>query len=193
MKNKIELIDTELDEYYINNLRNNMTNKMMETIDETNENINTYYNQLINYVRLEKIDQIKNLIKTTDIYTYINYCNNDNYCLHTSVFIGNKQICEILLKNGADINIKDKYGHYPIHKIILCKNINILDLLMKYGGNIDQEDDNNNTILHMAIINKNIKLIKKILKYNPNLNIKNNLLLTPIECIDDEHILNLFN
>ena len=63
---------------------------------------------------------------------------------------------------------------------------------MKYGANIDIEDDNNNTVLHLAIMTKNIKLIKKIQKYHPNINIKNNLGMTQLDCINDDKILNLF-
>jgi ankyrin repeat protein len=190
MKNR--LIDIDLDMFYTQT--GEYEKKTYTTIIE-NEIINKeeQHQKLIDLIVVENIEEIKKFLNNLDNIEYINYHKNDNNCLNTSLYNGNIEICELLLKYGADINYKDNSGYYPIHRVALSKNIYLLDLLIKYGADINQQDDNGNTLLHLAIIINNKDLIKKILYYNPDLTIKNTLLLTSLECTNDDKILEIFN
>lgn len=50
---------------------------------------------------------------------------------------GDNQIVELLVKNGADVNIKDKNGYKPIEKAILAKDLTLLKTLIYYHAQID--------------------------------------------------------
>ena len=47
---------------------------------------------------------------------------------------GHKNVAELLLDNGADVNAKDKHGNTPLHKATLRGNKDIVELLRKHGA-----------------------------------------------------------
>ena len=50
--------------------------------------------------------------------------------LHRPAFSGHKEIVELLIANGADLNAKDVNGHTPLDEAAR----EIADLLRKHGG-----------------------------------------------------------
>jgi ankyrin repeat protein len=49
---------------------------------------------------------------------------------------GHKEIAELLLSNGADVNVKKDDGRTPLDFSIKFKNTEITDLLRKHRGNL---------------------------------------------------------
>jgi len=52
---------------------------------------------------------------------------------------GYKEIVELLLVNGADVNVKDEFGDTPLDWSIGLDQKEIADLLRKHGGNTSEE------------------------------------------------------
>jgi ankyrin repeat protein len=52
----------------------------------------------------------------------------------------NIKTIELLLKNYADVNLKNKEGYYPLSYAIINKDKNIIELLLKYGAIIEFKD-----------------------------------------------------
>ena len=59
--------------------------------------------------------------------------------LHMAVDWGYKEIVELLLVNGADVNVKDEFGDTPLDWSIGLDQKEIADLLRKHGGNTSEE------------------------------------------------------
>lgn len=49
----------------------------------------------------------------------------------------------MLLKSGADVNQRDRYGQVPILNAIMTGNIPSIDLLMEFGADLDIGDADN--------------------------------------------------
>jgi len=50
-----------------------------------------------------------------------------------------KEIAELLIVKGADVNAKDGYGETPLDNTILFNRTETADLLRKYGGKAGEE------------------------------------------------------
>ena len=65
---------------------------------------------------------------------------DENGCslLHYAAAQGHKEIAELLIAKGADVNAKNKLGMTSLNVAVLM-NRKILDLLRKHGGKTGEE------------------------------------------------------
>ncbi|OTF69951.1 oxysterol-binding protein-related protein 1-like protein, partial [Euroglyphus maynei] len=56
--------------------------------------------------------------------------------LHLAAYFGHYEVVEILLKNGADINIQNEEGDTPLHKAAYTGRENIVILLLAHQANV---------------------------------------------------------
>ena len=59
--------------------------------------------------------------------------------LHHAASIGYKEIVELLIANGADVNAKDHNGETPLDWAVRAKEPETADLLRKHGGKTGEE------------------------------------------------------
>jgi ankyrin repeat protein len=78
----------------------------------------------------------KNAIGTTSLYAAINGKNRD--------------VVDLLLKNGADVNV-EVHGTTPLIDASYNGNIDMIELLLSHGANIDAKDSYGRTALMVAI------------------------------------------
>ena len=52
---------------------------------------------------------------------------------------GHKEVAELLIAKGADVNAKDNNGGTPLDVAIQLKRTEIADLLRKHGGKTGEE------------------------------------------------------
>ena len=117
----------------------------------------TFSNALFNLIRTNNIQKFEEIIKENK--SLINKLNNNGLSLlHILVIKNNIKLIELLLNNGADVNIKSlKKKRTPLHfAYIYEKNESneLINLLLKYGAKEDILDNDN----------------KKPLEYKKNLN-----------------------
>ena len=108
---------------------------------------------------------------------------NDPELLNIAVKGGHREIVEVLLQHGADVNASDEYGRMPLHFIILDKEnkrfgfpvregprINakgeIAKLLLSRGADVNTRLKDSMTVLHAAIDQGYVKVVEALLEYD---------------------------
>ena len=121
----------------------------------------TFSNALFNLIRTNNIQKFEEIIKENK--SLINKLNNNGLSLlHILVIKNNIKLIELLLNNGADVNIKSlKKKRTPLHfAYIYQKNESneLINLLLKYGAKEDILDNDNKKPLGYK---KNLNKIKE--------------------------------
>lgn len=99
--------------------------------------------------------------------------NERTYCNRTPLHCNkNVDIIEFLLKNGADIDVKDAGGYTPL---ALCRFplfwTKKMEILLNYGADVNCRNNENETPLHFIHNDEEIMLL---LQHGANVNAKNN-------------------
>jgi len=81
-------------------------------------------------------------------------CNGMSYedgetSLHWAANADKAELAEMLLRNGAKLDIKDANGHVPLVDAVLSHNVEIVKILVNHGASLDYRDDKGRTLLHM--------------------------------------------
>jgi ankyrin repeat protein len=85
-----------------------------------------------------------------------------------------------LLKEGANVNAKDKIGRSPLHKAAFYRHIEIVKLLIENGANVNAKDNYGYTPLHDAAISGHIEIVKLLIENGAYVNAKSYLDWTPL-------------
>ena len=72
---------------------------------------------------------------------------------------GHKNIVQLLIESGADIDAKDKYGQTDLYKALQVGQTEIAKQLIEVGADAKAEDKFGNTALHIASDAENVKLL----------------------------------
>lgn len=109
-------------------------------------------------------------------------------CLGLACQIGNIRLVTTLLKQGADVNVKDEVGMTPLH--ILCNSekhhlvrIKIAELLLQYGIDVNQQDLAGKTALLLACHNSQVGLVDLLIQAGADVNIPDQTGDTPFSIV----------
>ncbi|MDH4240830.1 MAG: ankyrin repeat domain-containing protein [Phycisphaerae bacterium] len=112
--------------------------------------------------------------------------------LHAAAHKGNVEIAEYLLKQGANVDVKDKDGYTPLHntadsflkgfprKRTEADRNRIAALLLKYGAHVNATINHGDTPLHRAAITNNVALVQLLLENGADPNIQQSQGMTPL-------------
>ena len=89
--------------------------------------------------------------------------------LHSAAAEGYKEIAELLIAEGANVNAKDSHGETPLDWAIQSKHSETANLLRKHGGKSGAEDS-----IHVAVWVGNIEAVKQHLAAGTYVNAKAN-------------------
>ena len=59
--------------------------------------------------------------------------------MHLAAYGGHKEVAELLIAKGADVNAKGKVGLTPLHWAITYNHPETIDLLRKHGDKTGEE------------------------------------------------------
>ena len=83
----------------------------------------------------------------------------------------NIEMINLLIENGADINLKNNHNHTGLSFAIVRRHIEMINLLIESGADIDALVMNHTTILMYVINNKDIELVQLLFFYEKNNNL----------------------
>lgn len=118
--------------------------------------------------------------------------NNEYTPLIYSCLIDNDymriELTRLLLKKGANPNLRDNNDNALMHLVINDHDIKLSKLFLEYGVDIDIRDCYGETPLMISSNFENINLVKLLLEYNANPNLKNFHGESIIEILDEEYL-----
>lgn len=100
--------------------------------------------------------------------------------LITSTARGNLKITELLVKNGANINIREKSGITPLMTASYRAHYQVVEYLIENGALLEEKDDFGYTALMYAANSGNLYCAKALIKNSANVEAKDNDDSTPI-------------
>ncbi|XP_065565796.1 putative ankyrin repeat protein RF_0381 [Artemia franciscana] len=142
-------------------------------------------------IKTSNLDLVKLLLK-------LGANPNCGECLHLAVKKGSADVCNLLIKSGAEIDATNVHGETPLGTATKTSNLDLVKLLLKRGANpnceeclhlavekgradmcellidsgakLDAMNANKDTPLLIAIRNNNLELVKLLLKRGANPN-----------------------
>ncbi|MDY6786117.1 MAG: ankyrin repeat domain-containing protein [Cyanobacteriota bacterium] len=96
------------------------------------------------------------------------------YCdfnpLGFAAYRGTKEIIEVLLEMGANINYKNSFGYTPLTYAVDRVSPKIIDTLLKAGANIKVKAYDDRNLLALAVVRGHIHLISMLVDAGADIN-----------------------
>lgn len=148
---------------YNESLRDKMKPKSDEEILKELGNLSPD-EMLLQSINYEYINGVKLAIEKG---ANINYQGDGEYYtpLMRAIRKVNKEIAELLLKNGADINKKNRYGFTNLMVASRIGHKDIVELLIKAGANLNIKNKNGWTALRYASEKGHKEIVEILKKY----------------------------
>lgn len=116
----------------------------MELLKFLQENDLEGFKENLDMDSIEEIDEEKNTI------------------LHHCVEKGTYDFVDALVYNGADPNVKNKYGETPVHIAARNDFDKIMELLLEFGGDVTIKNNHQRSALNLATTLKSKKVLRVI-------------------------------
>lgn len=150
---------------------------------------------LIKAVREGNIDTVSTLCNDLKVSkVHINSCVDEERwgVLHYACSLDRdkaKVMCELLLKQGADVNVVNNPSkHTPLHIASNENNAEVCELLLTNGANLEAQDRRGETPLHIAARYGRLESCIVLLKHGANKEARNEGGLTPLDnAVKDWH------
>ncbi|XP_044729552.1 serine/threonine-protein phosphatase 6 regulatory ankyrin repeat subunit A-like [Chrysoperla carnea] len=95
--------------------------------------------------------------------------NSNNFLNVTPLYIAagidQEEIAEILITNGANVNVVTE-GGAPLHVATEHGHNNVVQILLRNGASIDIKDSKNRTPLELAVVHGYVQIVKMFLQFN---------------------------
>ena len=124
--------------------------------------------QLFDAIEANNLSKVKHLI--SDPKLDINAQIKDGATALHYAACGRLEICQFLVRKGADVNTTDNAGWTPLQVSILRGHNEITVLLIQNGGDIHVTDSSEHTLLHYATEQGNLEIAKLLIEKKADVN-----------------------
>ncbi|AXK60195.1 ankyrin repeat domain-containing protein [Candidatus Chromulinivorax destructor] len=162
-------------------LTKNMKDRFLQTLDTTlkeYKKLDDFNDPVFLYVMQHKDYDMRDMVH---LWLY-EWCNTQNkykdFKLHTAIY--HKEILNILIDAGVDLNAKDRLGKTPLHLLIYNGNTKLVSVLIAAGVDLNIKDRLGQTPLYDAIWSDRIEKFCILLDAGVDLNIQDNVGYTPL-------------
>lgn len=139
------------------------------------------FDQLIKAIKKNNIDLIRPLIDNHNV----NLHKNGTTPLHHASSIGNTEVVQLLIVNGANINAKNNVGSTPLHYASTEGNTEVVNLLIDNGADINVKDHVDTTPLHKASFKGHTEVVKLLIDNGADIHVKDNVDRTPLKVANE--------
>ena len=101
--------------------------------------------------------------------------------LHMAAANNQNEIAKLLIKEGANVNIKDEDAQTPIHYASVNGHVDIVELLLVNNANVNIHPVNVYTSLHGAASGGHIDVVKVLINKGSHLNSRDHTGDTPLD------------
>ncbi len=101
--------------------------------------------------------------------------------LYYAIDHGDAMLLQLLLKKGANVNVKDLFRDTPLHLAIYRSNKEITEILLQNRADVTVKDLCGDTPLHLAIRGNNEEIAEILLNNGADVNTQNNDGKTPLD------------
>jgi len=108
-----------------------------------------------------------------------------NTPLHLAVDRGSQDIAELLIANGARVNVRNANGQTPLYQAIAIGHNEMAALLINNGTDVNNIDGSGTTPLHKAAHYGTVKILKLLIAKGAKINIQDNQRKTPLDIAVD--------
>ena len=121
------------------------------------------------------LELVKLLIKLeADLNVRVNNMDG-NVALIASTTFCNYEIADYLLNHGANVNIRDNYGHTTLmYCSFATGRAAIAELLLQHGADVNIQNEKGATALMCSCVKGFIDVVKLVLQYDADVNIRDN-------------------
>ena len=88
--------------------------------------------------------------------------------------IGNIKRTKNLIKHGADVDAKGRYGWTALYLATKYNHVKTVQLLLNSEADVNARNNNGSTALHRAVCNNNVKIVQLLLDNRADANARNN-------------------
>ncbi len=144
---------------------------------------------LMNSSKGENIQQITELIEAGANINAVTTVQKETP-LHIAVRYGHKEVAELLLNKGANVNAVERRKWTPLHTAVKSGKVQVAELLLDRGANVNAVDNLDMTPLHFALKYNREELVRLLLDRGANVNAVDKKGRTPLSIVasDDYHI-----
>jgi len=153
--------------------------------DGAMQDVNTNGKRSFSKLTIDKVFNIKrsHISKEASFSEEVNRPDaNGNTQMHLAVMRAkkDKRLVEDLIKQGADINQRNKEKDFPLKMAYMCSNKELVKYLIKHGADINQQDRYGNTLLHLATLENDEKMMTYFVEHGARINQENEFEQTPL-------------
>ena len=139
---------------------------------------------LMNAIQEDDVKKLKRFVKDKKI--NVNTLDrNGAGPIHEACYQGNLKCLEVLLSNGADVNLPDFENWTGLHAAVCGQELECVKYMFYNGANINCVTDTGWSPLHMAVYIKNLEIIHWLTKAGANVLLPAENWLTPFQLAVD--------
>jgi hypothetical protein len=134
-------------------------------------------------VRGGDVKKMRELLETYgDVVTDRGFGERGDRALHVAAMNGYRDLVELLIQNGAEVNALDGRRHASLHMAAQEGHVDVAKLLIQNGAYLDIEDFNKSGSLHYAAFHGQIDVAKLLIHHGASVNVLDNDNVMALHC-----------